>query len=246
MSTAMPSAHSVACRTWPVLITRPEPGASDTAARVAMLGRMPILAPLLRVEARPVALPRPETLAVVLATSGNAVDALPAGYRGITLMAVGNATARRAQAAGFTAIESADGDAVALAALVRRRVAPTQGTLLLAAGSGQGLTLAGTLRDAGYRIVRRAVYAAIPAAALPEDAAALLRDGQPHVALFFSAETARAYVRLVRRAGLGAALANCDAVAIGEPACMALKGLPWRCVRVAARPNQEEMLALLQ
>lgn len=230
----------------PVLITRPEPGASETAIRIAAMGLEPILAPMLRIEPRAVRLPPASSIAAILATSGNAVDALPEACRATPLFAVGTATARRATHAGFAEVESADGDADALASLVARRLRPEDGPLLLASGERQGLPLAATLRTQGYRVKRRVTYASVPAASLPAAAAALLREGKPHVALFFSAETAEAYVRVVRRAALDQAVETSEAVAIGEAASMALGALRWRRIRVAARPNQDEMLALLR
>jgi hypothetical protein len=37
-----------------------------------------------------------------------------------------------------------------------------------------------------------------------------------------------------------------DALAIGRPAVVALQDLPWRRIRVASRPTQDAMLALLR
>ena len=201
---------------------------------------------MLRIETRHAPLPEACGLRGILVTSGNALEALPAAYHPLPLLAVGGATARRAARAGFVQVESAGGDAEDLAALLRRCLRPADGTLLLASGEGQGQELAATLRGEGYRVIRRVTYAAIPAPALPAEAAALLRYGTAHVALFFSAETARAYVRVVQRAGLGTALTGSEAVAIGGAASMALETLPWRRIRVAERPTQDEMLALLR
>jgi len=235
-------AHSGPC----VLITRPEPGASETAARVALLGFAPVLAPVLQIQPTSAHLPTAGSLAAVLVTSGNAVDALPPAYRAIRLLSVGDATAERARAAGFLQVASAAGDAEALAELVTRYQSPQGGTLLLASGRLQGRPLAATLRQAGYRVTRRVVYAALPVRDLAPGAAASLRSGRVRAALFFSAETARQFVRLVRRAGLAETLAGVDAISIGRPAAVALEALPWRGVRVAARPTQDEMLALLR
>jgi uroporphyrinogen-III synthase len=65
-------------------------------------------------------------------------------------------------------------------------------------------------------------------------------------ALFFSAETARCFALLVREAGLDDRLRGRDAITIGAKAAMALKDLPWARVRVAGKPTQDEMLALLR
>lgn len=228
-----------------VLITRPEPGAQETAARVAAMGARPVLAPMLRIEPRALRLPTPLP-AAVLVTSGNAIPALPDVLHDVPLFAVGAATAARARAAGFTRVESADGDASALAALVQARLPADRGALLLASGLRQGGALAAALRAGGFRVTRRVAYAAQPATALTAETEALLRAGVPLAALFFSAETAHAFVRLVRRAALGERLRESEAVSIGMRASVALEALPWRRIRVAARPTQDEMLALLR
>ena len=228
-----------------VLITRPEPGASETAARVAAMGLSPIVAPVLEIRPLPVHPPSGRIAAVLLA-SGNAVDPLPAAWHGLPLLTVGAATARRARQAGFADVSSADGDATDLARLVRARFAPRDGTLLLAAGRGQSVALASGLRLAGFRVARRVVYAAVPVPALPEAARAALADDRVRTVLFFSAETARHFMRLVDRAGLLRTLRNREAITIGSPAAMALKGAHWARVRVASHPTQHEMLALLR
>jgi uroporphyrinogen-III synthase len=229
-----------------VLITRPEPGASETAARVSLLGFVPILTPAIRIHPIPAHLPAAASLAAALVTSGNAVDVLPQTYHAIRLLAVGDATAERARAAGFIQVLSAAGDAEALAEFVTRHQSPRDGTLLLASGRGQGSALAAALRQAGYRVARRVVYAALPVRDVAPTAAAALRAGRVSAALFFSAETARQFVRVVRRAGLAETLADVEAISIGQPAAVALGALPWLGVRVAARPTLDEMLALLR
>ncbi len=238
----MCSADHPAPRT--VLVTRPPPGARQTAERLAALGWTPVAAPCLAITPCPARLPAPGRLAAILVTSGQAVAALPASHHGVKLFSVGAATAAAARAAGFVDVRSADGDAVALAALVMGRLAPAGGTLLLASGAGQGMALAARLRGAGFVVVRRVVYAARPAAALPERALAALTDGQVRAAMFFSAQTARVFERLLP-AGLRPLLAGADALAIGAEAASVLARLPWRAVRVAVRPTQDEMFALL-
>ncbi len=227
-----------------VLITRPEPDASDTATRVAAMGLTPIVAPLLSIRPVAVRLPPLMQIAAIIMASGNAVGPLPAACRTLPLLTVGNATADRARQAGFTDVVSADGDAVALAALVRHRIKPQDGALLLAAGRGQSLTLAAELRASGYRVARRVVYAAVPVERLPVPARSAL-SGNPTV-LLFSAATARYFLRLVRRAGLLGRLADCEAITIGPQAAMALSEVRWARIRVALSPTQDAMLALLR
>jgi uroporphyrinogen-III synthase len=167
------------------------------------------------------------------------------------VLTVGDATAVRTRRAGFIDVTSADGDAAALAALVRARFRPADGTLFLASGRGQSLALAAELRAAGYRVIRRVVYAATPVEELPSVASAALHDDDLKAVLFFSAETARCFMRLVRAAGLQDTLKTRDAITIGRSAAMALSDRPlsdgpWARVRVAGKPTQDEMLALLR
>ena len=229
-----------------ILITRPEPGASETAVRVSQLGFEPVLAPVLAIELTPVRFPAPERVSAIVTTSGNAVAAFPPPFHALPLLTVGDATAERARAAGFMRVSSAAGDARDLAGLVRQNLEPGNGPLLQACGRGQGQALAATLRALGYRVIRRVVYASAPVSELAPSAVDALRGGRVKSVLFLSAETARQFVRLARRAGVGETVCTADAISIGQPAAVALRTLPWRRIRVAARPNQDEMLALLQ
>ena len=226
-----------------ILITRPEPGASETAGRLRAAGLQPVVAPFLTIRRCRVHLPPAALLQAVLAASGNAVEALPAAYHDTTLLTVGDATARRAAHAGFTTVHSAASDAAGLADLAAALLDPACGPLLLAAGQGQSAALAADLRRRGFRVQRRVVYTAARVARFPAAARTAVGDGL-RAAMFFSAETARAFASLLPQ-GLEPALGGADALAIGEAAAAAVQHLPWRAVRVAVRPTQDGVLALL-
>jgi uroporphyrinogen-III synthase len=228
------------------LVTRPEPAASETAKLVIALGYRPIVAALLEIRPLWTALPPTGRVQAILATSGNAIQVLPSSHRHLPLFAVGEATAGRARAAGFAQVVSADGNAGALADLVAERCVHRAAPLLVATGRGQGRDLAADLRTRGFRVTRRVVYAAVPVAVLPNAARVALASGRLTAALFFSAQTAHQCVRLVRAAHLAKTVQSVEALAIGEAAAVALRALPWRRIRVAERPNQNAMLALLQ
>jgi uroporphyrinogen-III synthase len=226
-----------------ILITRPEPGASATAARLRAGGLHPVVAPFLIIRSIAARLPPPATLQAVLVASGNAVDRIPPAYHGLTLLTVGDATAARAAQAGFATVHSANGDATALAALAAARLDPAAGPLLLAAGQRQSTILAADLRRHGFRVQRRVVYTASRVARFPAAAHAAIGNGL-RAAMFFSTETAETFAHLLPHA-LAPALAGTEALAIGEAAGAALRHLPWRAVRVAVSPTQDGVLALL-
>ena len=226
-----------------VLITRPEPGATETAARLAALGLSPIIAPVLAIVARDVR--APHRVAATLLTSQNAVAACPSHLHDHPVFAVGIATAKRATEAGFKRVFNADGDAGSLASLVAITLSPVNGSLFLPTGQGQGTDLAASLRQRGYQVVRRIAYDVVGVSVLPEPAAASLRQHQLTAVMFFSGNTARHFVRLLQAAALSDTVRDVEAVSISERAAVALRPLPWRRISVAAKPNQDAMLALL-
>jgi len=220
-----------------ILVTRPEPGATATAARLTGLGHNPILLPCLTITPRPLKLP--ESPAAIIITSAQAIPALPDSYKILPVFCVGDATANRMREVGFSSVLSASGDARDLEKLILRHRLP--GTHLLAVGQRHGQALAGNLREAGIKILRRAVYTASPIRSLRAEAADALSGKRVHAALFYSAETVRAFTRL-RPAGTAAVTAFALSPAVAAP----LAGLPWSEIRVALAPTEADLLALLK
>jgi uroporphyrinogen-III synthase len=227
-----------------VLITRPEPGASQTASRLTALGFFPVIAPMLSIV--PQEIHPPAAWAATVLTSRNAVGACPASMHDRPVFAVGTATAAEASTAGFSYVLNANGDATALADLIASSLSPRDGSLVLPVAQGQGGGLAASLRHRGFRVVRRVAYRALPVDSLPDAATSSLADRKIAVAMFFSGETSRHFERLLRAANLVEAVRNVEAVSISMRAAMALRSLPWRQIQVAAQPNQDAMLALMQ
>ena len=229
-----------------ILITRPEPMASETASRAAALGFTPVIAPMLVIRPVPTTLPPPETIQAVLVTSAVAIDMIP-GVLSREAVARGRGRDRRRRPAGGLHDGAQRERGCAGAGGNRgQAVRAGEGALLLAAREGLGEPLELDLNDRGFRVLRHAVYAIASPSALPASAATALQGDDLAAAMFFSADTARAFVRLVEAARLSERVAHIDAVAIGKPTAVALERLPWRSVRIAAHPTQDEMLALLQ
>jgi uroporphyrinogen-III synthase len=228
-----------------VLITRPAPGDAATAAAVSALGWAPVLAPSLLLCALPGAAP-PAAQALLL-TSAAAVRALAGVAWGKPVLAVGEATATAARSAGFAHVEAAGGDAAALEDLVAARLAPGAGPLWLAVGRGYGQEVAAALRGRGYRVQRRVVYAAEPAASLPETARKALADGRVRAALFTSPRGARSMVALLRALGLLGAARHIVAVAISPRVAEVLRQseVAWQGVPVATLPTEAALLNAL-
>jgi uroporphyrinogen-III synthase len=229
----------------PVLVTRPEPGASATARRLQAMGFAPVLAPLLTIAPLAAGLPSAAGVRAILVASQHAVPRLPDSHRSLPLFAVGDATAETARRHGFAAVHSAEGDAEALARLVTRSLVPQGLPLLLAAGLGQGHHLARLLTENGFAVERHEVYAARPASGLPEPARRLIGARARGQVLLFSRETALCLGRLIQGTELMTGFATLDLAAMSRPVAEAVGDLPWRSIRVAMTPTEQAVLALL-
>ena len=228
-----------------VLVTRPEPGLSETVAALGRMGFRAVAAPLLSIRSLHPVLPG--RVQAVLLSSGQAVAPLAVlapHLLAAPLLAVGDATAARARDAGFEMADSASGDAAQLAIVAASRFDPRGGPLLLACGQEQGREPADALRRAGFRVLRRCVYAARPVRRLPAPALDALGSCGLDAALFFSADTAAVFVRLLPPHLYGA-LATVRAVAISARAAEPLRALRWRGIAASESPNAAAMLALL-
>ena len=205
-----------------VLVTRPEPAASRTAARLAALGHQALVVPLM--SARPLDWTPPvEAPDAIAFTSAQALEhggpALGA-YRDLPVYAVGDATAAAARAAGFHDIRTGPGDAA----------------VLFAAAAGDGirslLHLAGRDRTAAappdLTITVRELYAVDPVDA-PLPAADLV--------LVYSTRAATQLVRVAGPARSGLA------VAALSPGVAAALGPGWRTIMVALTPDEDALFA---
>ncbi len=228
-----------------VLVTRPEADAAALVEELEARGHQALIQPLLTIA--PVAPPPAldlEGVQALLFTSANGVrgfaELCPA--RGLPVLTVGDASGAAARAAGFTRVESADGDVQDLARLVVSRLDRKDGALLHAAGDSLAGDLKGALEAAGFAVRRVVLYNAQPAEALSDEARAALADGRLDAVLFLSPRTAETFVRVVERHGLTAACAGCQAICLSAAVAARLGAIPWGGLAVAERPERSALL----
>lgn len=205
-----------------LLVLRPEPGASATAARARKHGLDAVVVPLFEIEPVPWRLPDWRAFDALLLTSANAVRHAGAKLRRLNhlpVYAVGEATAAAARAAGFAISAVGDGGVDALLGSIGASV-----RLLHLCGEDR----APTLRQ---NIVAIAVYAAKPFHA-PD-----LSGASGAVALIHSPRSGRRFAELVSdRASI--------AIAAISPAAAEAVGAGWAAVECASGPNDDALLAL--
>lgn len=207
-----------------LLILRPEPGASATAAKARELGVEAICRPLFTIEPVAWAAPDPHGFDGLLLTSANAVRS--AGdqllrYRGLEVFAVGETTALAAREAGFDIGSTGE-------AGVERLLASVDPQLSLLHLCGEHRK---EVQDARQKITSVAVYCS-RAVDVPD-----LSDVANSVALVHSQRAARRFAELVHERS------SISVAAISSAAAEPL-GRGWRQVLIADQPRDEALLAL--
>ncbi len=224
-----------------ILVTRPVEDGEAIAARLRALGHEPLLAPLLAFE--PIAGPEPDFTGVqaILASSANGIRALVrrSARRDIAVFAVGPQTTEEAKQAGFTDVRNADGDARALADAAARWTTPDKGALLHVCGEEAPGTLGDDLIARGFEVRRAILYRMRAATDFAPDIQAALPALD--AVLLFSPRTAKIFAELVRSRMPRHLVALC----ISPATAAVLEGENFAEIRVAARPNQAELLALV-
>jgi len=216
-----------------LLILRPEPGGSATAARAAALGWQTVRAPLFQITPIDWSPPGPAGFDAVMMTSAHAARLAGAGLAGLVhlpLYAVGLATAEAARRAGFADIRTGVRDAEALIAMA---AADGIASLLhLAAREHR------TTNRPGIAVDRRIVYAADPVGRLPDAARSALAGGA--ITFLHSPRAAALFASLADAADIARAEIRIAAI---SPAALAAAGEGWAAALAAASPDDDALLA---
>lgn len=218
----------------PLLILRPEPGASMTGKRAFDEGWRPVISPIFRIEPIAWGAPEADGYDALFVTSANAVrqagKAITA-YAEMPAYAVGDATARALKAAGFADIRTGRGDAAIM--------------LEAAAENGvkSALHLAGEdYRDVGHDAIsidRRIVYRSAAIDQFGEKAVTALRESGS-VVLLHSGRAAEHFGRLLETTKIPRGRIRIAALA---PAVLTAAGAGWRSSIAAAKPDDAALLA---
>jgi uroporphyrinogen-III synthase len=235
-----------------LLVTRPEPDGTRTAAALRARGHEVTLAPVLRVEVEPTADFGGGPWAAVLVTSANAVRAVAAHRRkdrllGVPVFAVGRRSAAAAREAGFADVVSADGDAGDLARLVAARASAQQSNhpLLWLAGEDRATDLAEALASRGIVVHTVVVYRAVAETALPLAVRGALAAGAIDGVLHYSRRSADAFEALAMAAGIDLKSLPtrhfCLSAQVAEP----FRQIGVAALAVAPHPDEAALLALL-
>lgn len=232
-----------------VLVTRPEPGASETAARVRAAGFDPIVLPLTRIEPVKIdTLADPSTYTAVAVPSANAIRHAPqellAVLAGKRCYAVGAATAKVAAGAGLAVVDAGAGDGARLAAIILEREAPGARILYLCGRVRTDSFTAG-LEGTPIAVDSVETYDTRVVDYPPEMLRQTLQGNPVRAALVYSAAGAERLVVLSRNPDAAAALSSATAICISGRTSAALGESSFSKRIVAKEPNEKGMLEAL-
>lgn len=226
------------------LVTRPEPGCSSSAARLAALGHEAIKAPLLREEKLVLPQVDLENYAALAVTSARVAGLLAeqfplAHLRRLTAFAVGDRTANAMREIGLETVFSAGGTAEDLVELIADKV--IGGRVFYPAAEIASFDLGKALQERGLACDTFPIYRMEAVSALPEDVLERLRRENFDGILVYSRRCAEALVEVFNAAGLVDELSNQTVVAISQNAAGPLGD--YSLPVVADEPNENALFS---
>ena len=218
-----------------VLVLRPEPGASSTAALATGLGLHPVLAPIAGVEPAPWDVPDPAQFDALLIGSANAVRHGGGGLAALLdlpALAVGEATAARLCEAGFAVQMTGTGGLQSLLDTLAgdssfRRLLRLAGEAHVPLQMPAGISMA-------TRIVYRVAYH-------PLSAEAVAAIGQNAIVLLHSGEAASHFAWECDRLGIARDTVRIAALA---PRIAEAAGAGWQALAIAPETTDRALLEL--
>ncbi|WP_158085533.1 uroporphyrinogen-III synthase [Henriciella aquimarina] len=226
-----------------IIITRAEPGAAQTAARLKQMGLTPVVSSALELARTGTSLPPLDAISGLVFTSANGVrffaEATP--VRDLPAWCVGPATASEALREGFSPVHQSSGDAHALAHYIAHHWDSQPKRLLHVANAAARGNLKEALAAEGFEVVFAPLYAATKARALRPGAIHALA-AEHSVCLIHSAKGAEAFVSLAE----GLDLSGTEFVAISQQAAAPLQTCTTAGVHVASHPDEDHLLDVLQ
>lgn len=230
-----------------MLVTRPEPEASETAGRLDALGIVPVIAPVLKFSVLGTSLPDPRGFSAMAVTSGNALRALVERnvlerYLQLPVHTVGDRTAAVARSLGFKRVHSAGGAFGDLAEQLAH--ARLDGPIFYPSGREVSADLARSLAPYGKMVITAAVYGMDAVGVMAPETLALLAGGKIGAVLVYSRRSAQAFVDLVADRLEPETRSRLGMLCISEAVAGPLIDAHFVRIGLADHPSEEAMMGL--
>ncbi len=232
-----------------VLVTRPEPGAGETAQRLIDHGFAPLVLPLTRIVPIPTGdLGDLARFDAVTITSVNAVRHTPpdviAALADRPVFAVGDVSAKAARDAGFRTVHAAAGTAADLAPLMAATLAPSSRVLHLAAVE-RTAGFAEQLAEAGIVLEVVDVYRAEKLSYPTDFIKTIFDQGPIWGAMSLSERAGEFLAELTAKPETAQAFEDTTFFCISEKVARPLRSFLRQNVMVSAAPSEDSVVRLL-
>ena len=232
-----------------VVITRQEPEAGKIAQSLETRGINCLVEPLFSVH---LMLDNVASLQsaledmpqAIIVTSRNAIQALAqmSQQRHIRLLVISQESAEYTKQFGFTNLDFAKGDVNSLLALIENNYNPENGTLLYVRGSEISMDIAAIMKRSGFLTQEVIVYTIKPISLMSSTLQEAFYHRQIDLVAFFSVNTVKTYIRLIKKYHLEHFHSALTALCISEKVEKAAQVLTWKQCITSKKPNKESML----
>jgi uroporphyrinogen-III synthase len=235
-----------------VLITRPEGDGETLKRQVEQLGYRATLAPLIDIVPESIPLAALTGATALIVTSRNALKALAASgllesATALPIYVVGPGTAAMARQLGFKEVVEGPGTGADLVPILSAAWKRKGGTFVHLGSNVLAFDLKAALAAEGVNIRPQTVYRATPVQSLGPDVLEALRRRVIDAVILMSPKTAQTWVRVTADSAVNSAISGMTYLCISDAVAAVLRaGRAAVNILVAARPNLEEMLALMK
>lgn len=236
-----------------ILITRPEPDATEMKSALEQLGHEVSIDPVMRIEPLPIPVEALRDVQALIITSRNALRALAQSEARATALqlpvyAVGPGSAELARAHGFHNVIAGAGSARELKPLIVARAVRGNGPLVHIAGEELAFDLAAALSADGFAVRTVTAYRAVAAPVLAPSTARNIADGIIDAVILMSPRAAATFSKLVTEAAskepaINECASRLTYLCLSRNVAEALGSPPPGRIEIAAMPNSAAMLA---
>lgn len=230
-----------------VLVTRPEPGATRTAQRLADLGFQPLVLPLSAIKPLPISQVSGHYDAVAF-TSANALRHVPEEFLAtlydLPCFAVGSSTAQIARAKGFKQVLSGNGDGLSLAEQINNSTSENARILYLT-GRVRAPQFEDILGQSGRRVIAIPVYDTILNHYETDYLAQLFESSPVDICLLYSKRGALALLAVIGKANAHHLFENAQFLCLSDNIAHIVSDQGFRHVHVARVQDEAGLFELL-
>lgn len=230
-----------------ILITRPEPDASDLAVKLVSRGYRVLTAPIVDVIQYKNNLINLEKISVVITSSKNGIRSLARvnNNRNICLYVVGKASKEEAERIGYTNIKAGPGDAIGLCKLISKKRSPSNDNLLYISGKHQSFDISSYLISKKFNIKTVILYEVRAKKRFPKKIIQAIENKEIDALLFYSPRVAEIFMKFIQEKNLVNQVKNFDVFCISAKVAKKIENIGCRRILIANSPDQKSIFSLL-